>query len=58
MEAAAENVTTEATTEVEVKGWEMELWPRIFWDVLFYSMISVAVAGNLIVLWIVTGECT
>ena len=34
----------------------MALGPRICWDILFGSMIFVAVVGNLIVLWIVTGK--
>ena len=35
---------------------EMELAPRIVWDLLFGSMLFVAVVGNLIVLWIVIGN--
>ena len=37
---------------------EMDLGPRIVWDLLFGSMLFVAVLGNLIVLWIVTGKDT
>ena len=33
----------------------MDLGPRIVWDILFVTMILVGVAGNLMVLWIVTG---
>ena len=33
----------------------MALGPRIVWDILFVTMILVGVAGNLMVLWIVTG---
>ena len=33
----------------------MALGPRIVWDILFVTMILVGVAGNLKVLWIVTG---
>ena len=34
----------------------MDLGPRIVWDILFVTMILVGVAGNLMVLWIVTGK--
>ena len=43
--------STNATEEIS-----MALGPRIFWDILFGSMIFVAVVGNLIVLWIVAGK--
>lgn len=39
-----------------VDSLDMHLLPRIFWDILFSSMIFVAVVGNLIVLWIVTSK--
>ena len=45
------NTSTNATDEMS-----MALGPRIFWDILFGSMIFVAVVGNLIVLWIVAGK--
>ena len=45
------NASTNATDEMS-----MALGPRIFWDILFGSMIFVAVVGNLIVLWIVAGK--
>jgi hypothetical protein len=34
----------------------MEFGVRLVWDVLFISMITVAIVGNLIVLWIIMGE--
>jgi hypothetical protein len=34
----------------------MEFGVRLVWDVLFISMIAVAIVGNLIVLWIIMGE--
>ena len=34
----------------------MVLWARILWDALFFSIILVAIVGNLIVLWVVVGK--
>ena len=34
----------------------MALWARVLWDLLFFSIILVAIVGNLIVLWVVVGE--
>ncbi len=34
----------------------MVLWARILWDVLFFSIILVAIVGNLIVLWVIVGK--
>ena len=42
--------------ETIAEEWAMELAPRICWDILFGSMILVAVVGNSIVLWIVAGK--
>ena len=45
-------------TSAEIENLEnlgMALGPRIVWDILFVTMILVGVAGNLMVLWIVTG---
>ncbi|TRY77878.1 hypothetical protein TCAL_12047 [Tigriopus californicus] len=37
----------------DLSGMTMELWVRILWDMMFISIISVAIIGNLIVLWII-----
>ena len=34
----------------------MELAWRIWWDFMFITIISVAIVGNLIVLWIIVGK--
>lgn len=53
MEGDVHNFTLENFTATNL---EMDLGPRIFWDLLFGTMIFVAVVGNLIVLWIVIGK--
>ena len=37
-------------------GYSMKFWLRITWDLLFFIIIFVAIVGNLLVLWIVTGN--
>ena len=37
-------------------GYSMKFWLRITWDLLFFIIIFVAIVGNLLVLWIVTGK--
>ena len=37
-------------------GYSMKFWLRITWDLLFFLIIFVAIVGNLLVLWIVTGN--
>lgn len=34
----------------------MPLWVRLLWTVVFTVMVAVAVGGNCIVIWIVTGK--
>ena len=50
------NFTLAELENLENRG--MALGPRILWDILFVTMIAVGVAGNLMVLWIVTGTET
>ena len=40
----------------DLENLNMKLGVRILWDILFISLILVGVAGNLMVLWIVTGK--
>ena len=42
--------------ETIAEEWAMELAPRICWDILFGSMLLVAIVGNSIVLWVVAGK--
>ena len=37
-------------------GYSMKFWLRLTWDLLFFIIIFVAIVGNLLVLWIVTGK--
>ena len=37
-------------------GGLMDWRVRVVWDAMFFSIISVAIVGNLIVLWIIIGE--
>ena len=52
--SSAYNFTPSELENPEKLG--MDLGPRIVWDILFVTMILVGVAGNLMVLWIVTGK--
>lgn len=42
--------------EVDRQTLEMNVLLDIMWTVLYSSMLIVAIAGNAIVMWIVTGE--
>ena len=37
-------------------AYSMKFWLRITWDLLFFLIIFVAIVGNLLVMWIVTGN--
>ena len=43
-------------TNNDNEGYSMKFWLTLTWDLLFFIIIFVAIVGNLLVLWIVTGK--
>jgi hypothetical protein len=43
-------------TSTDNEGYSIEFWLRLTWDLLFFIIIFVAIVGNLLVLWIVSGK--